>query len=197
MYEGGCQLTDNEKNNNVVDESVEIIEPETSEETTSDTPEVSEEETQEVSELDKLKQENEELDDKILRLQAEIANMRRINSRERSEAAKFRSQNLASSLLEVIDNLERALQTETTSEDGEALKKGVEMVHNQFKYAFEKEKIETIDPLNEEFDPNFHQAVSVMPVGEGQESNHVIQVLQKGYRIDNRVIRPAMVIVSE
>ena len=197
MNEGGCQLTDNEKNNNVVDESVEIIEPETSEETTSDTPEVSEEETQEVSELDKLKQENEELDDKILRLQAEIANMRRINSRERSEAAKFRSQNLASSLLEVIDNLERALQTETTSEDGEALKKGVEMVHNQFKNAFEKEKIETIDPLNEEFDPNFHQAVSVMPAGEEQESNHVIQVLQKGYRIDNRVIRPAMVIVSE
>lgn len=190
-------MTDNEKNNNVVDESVEIIEPETSEETTSDTPEVSEEETQEVSELDKLKQENEELDDKILRLQAEIANMRRINSRERSEAAKFRSQNLASSLLEVIDNLERALQTETPSEDGQALKKGVEMVHNQFKNAFEKEKIETIDPLNEEFDPNFHQAVSVMPAGEGQESNHVIQVLQKGYRIDNRVIRPAMVIVSE
>lgn len=197
MNEGGCQLTDNEKNNNVVDESVEIIEPETSEETTSDTPEVSEEETQEVSELDKLKQENEELDDKILRLQAEIANMRRINSRERSEAAKFRSQNLASSLLEVIDNLERALQTETPSEDGQALKKGVEMVHNQFKNAFEKEKIDTIDPLNEEFDPNFHQAVSVMPAGEGQESNHVIQVLQKGYRIDNRVIRPAMVIVSE
>lgn len=94
MNEGGCQLTDNEKNNNVVDESVEIIEPETSEETTSDTPEVSEEETQEVSELDKLKQENEELDDKILRLQAEMANMRRINTRERSEAAKFRSQNL-------------------------------------------------------------------------------------------------------
>lgn len=197
MNEGGCQLTDNEKNNNVVDESVEIIEPETSEETTSDTPEVSEEETQEVSELDKLKQENEELDDKILRLQAEMANMRRINTRERSEAAKFRSQNLASSLLEVIDNLERALQTETPSEDGQALKKGVEMVHNQFKNAFEKEKIDTIDPLNEEFDPNFHQAVSVMPAGEGQESNHVIQVLQKGYRIDNRVIRPAMVIVSE
>jgi molecular chaperone GrpE len=197
MNEGGCQLTDNEKNNNVVDESVEIIEPETSEETTTDAPEVSEEETQEVSELDKLKQENEELDDKILRLQAEMANMRRINTRERSEAAKFRSQNLASSLLEVIDNLERALQTETPSEDGQALKKGVEMVHNQFKNAFEKEKIETIDPLNEEFDPNFHQAVSVMPAGEGQESNHVIQVLQKGYRIDNRVIRPAMVIVSE
>lgn len=197
MNEGGCQLTDNEKNNNVVDESVEIIEPETSEETMTDAPEVSEEETQEVSELDKLKQENEELDDKILRLQAEMANMRRINTRERSEAAKFRSQNLASSLLEVIDNLERALQTETPSEDGQALKKGVEMVHNQFKNAFEKEKIDTIDPLNEEFDPNFHQAVSVMPAGEGQESNHVIQVLQKGYRIDNRVIRPAMVIVSE
>lgn len=190
-------MTEQEKNNEVVDETTENVEAVPSEETTTDSPEVSEQETGEVSELELLQQEKEELEDKVLRLQAEMANMRRINTRERSDAAKFRSQNLATSLLDVIDNLERALQTETPSEDGEALKKGVEMVHNQFKNAFEKEKIDTIDPLNEEFDPNFHQAVSVMPAGDGQDSNTVIQVLQKGYRIDNRVIRPAMVIVSE
>lgn len=193
-------MTENEKNNEVVDETMEEVEEvttESTEETTTESPEVSVEETEEVSELELLKQKNNELDEKVLRLQAEIANIQRINTRERSEAAKFRSQNLASALLDVIDNLERALQTEITSEDGEALKKGVEMVYNQFTQAFEKENIETINPENEEFDPNFHQAVSVMPAGEDQGSNIVIQVLQKGYRIDNRVIRPAMVIVSE
>lgn len=162
-----------------------------------ETVEFTEEESSEDSELVALKVENEELEEKVLRLQAEIANIRRINIREREEAAKFRSQSLASSLVDVIDNLERALATDVESEDGLALKKGVEMVYTQFKQAFENEKIETIDPLNEPFDPNFQQAVSVMPGGEGVESNTVVQVLQKGYRIDNRVIRPAMVIVSE
>lgn len=151
----------------------------------------------ELSELDELKAEIEALDEKNLRLQAEISNMRRINQREREDAAKYRSQSLASALLDVIDNLERALETDVESEDGLALKKGVEMVYNQFTQAFDKENIETINPLNEPFDPNFEQAVSVVPAEEGQESNTVVNVLQKGYRIDKRVIRPAMVIVSE
>ena len=60
-----------------------------------------------------------------------------------------------------------------------------------------KEKIEVINPEDEEFDPNFHQAVSIMPGEKGQASNTVIKVLQKGYKIDKRVLRPAMVIVSE
>lgn len=189
-------MTTHEENNEIVDETLEEVEA-TQDETSTDSPEVSTEETLEESVIEQLKKENDELEDKVLRLQAEMANMRRINTRERSDAAKFKSQSLASGLIDVIDNLERALETEITSEDGESLKKGVEMVYNQFKQAFENEKIETIDPLNEEFDPNFHQAISMMPGEEGQESNRVIQVFQKGYRIDNRVIRPAMVIVSE
>lgn len=150
-----------------------------------------------VSELDTLKEEKQALEDKVLRLQAEIANIQRRNTRERQDSAKFRSQHLATELIEVLDNLERALEVETTTEEANAIKTGVEMVHKQFVQAFENEKIESINPLNEEFDPNFHQAVSIMPGEEGQASNTVINVLQKGYRIDNRVLRPAMVIVSE
>lgn len=144
-----------------------------------------------------LQAENEQQADQILRLQAEIANIQRTNARNQQNITKYRSQQLATSLLDVIDNLERALETEVTTEDATALKKGVEMVLNQFKAAFESEKITAIDPLNEPFDPNFHQAVSMMPAGDGQESNTVIQVLQKGYVLEDRVIRPAMVIVAE
>lgn len=154
-------------------------------------------EVESADELEQLKEENQALEDKVLRLQAEIANIQRRNTKERQDAAKFRSQALAEALLDVIDNLERALETEVTSEDGIALKTGVEMVYNQFKHAFNNENIEAVNPLNEEFDPNFHQAISTVPGEEGQTTNQVVQVLQKGYRIDNRVIRPAMVIVAQ
>ena len=148
-------------------------------------------------ELQTLKEENANLDDKVLRLQAEIANMKRVNLRDRQEAAKYRSQNLAKELLEGLDNLERALSIETESQDAKQVQKGVEMAHSQLIAAFERENIKVIDPLNQPFDPNFHQAVSMMPANNGEESQTVMQVLQKGYELNDRVIRPAMVIVAE
>lgn len=160
--------------------------------------EAGEEETViEVDPLVELLAEKNALEDRTLRLQAEIANIQRINTKDRQDAAKYRSQKLASELLDVIDNLERALQAETTSEDAISLKKGVEMVLQQFQSAFEREGIKVLDPLGEKFDPNFHQAVSIMPVGEDQEPDTVVNVLQKGYQLHERVIRPAMVIVAE
>lgn len=155
------------------------------------------EEKEESSELEDLQAKNEELEDRVLRLQAEIANMQRSSQRERQDAAKYRSQSLAKELLDGMDNLERALDTEITSEDGKALKQGVEMVLKQFQQGFANEQIDIVDPLGEAFDPNFHQAVSIMPGEEGQDSHTIIQVLQKGYILNDRVIRPAMVIVAE
>lgn len=147
-------------------------------------------------ELAELKAANAALEDRALRLQAEISNMQRTNARDRQNAAKYRSQSLATNLLEVVDNFERALTTEVTSDDALTLKKGIEMVHGQLISALEREKVTMIDPLNEPFDPNFHQAVSTMPAEEGQATDVVVNVLQKGYQLDDRVIRPAMVIVS-
>lgn len=154
-------------------------------------------ETIEESELTQLQQRNAQLEEQLLRLQAEIQNMRRIHTREKQDAAKFRSQNLATSLLDVADNLERALSTQPTNEEAQSLHKGVEMVYNQFVSAFEKENIQVINPLGESFDPNYHQAVSVMPAEDGQETDKVMTVLQKGYVLNERVLRPAMVIVSQ
>ena len=170
---------------------------ETSEQEIVDVDNETSENDEATDELTVLQTQNSELEDKVLRLQAEISNIQRRNTLDRQSSAKYRSQNLATELLDVVDNLERALAIEVQSDDAKALKEGVEMVYNRFVSVFEKENIKVINPLNEEFDPNFHQAVSMMAAQEGQASNSVINVLQKGYILEDRVIRPAMVIVAE
>lgn len=179
-----------------LDQSLDSLDSvETQDQVSSETLEQAIEEAED--QVGQLEAEKEALSDQLLRLQAEIQNMRRINQRERQDAAKYRSQSLANHLLDVADNLERALASPAESDDAKAIHKGIEMVYNQFKQAFEKEGISVIDPLNEAFDPNFHQAVSMMPAGEGQEADTVINVLQKGYMLQDRVLRPAMVIVAQ
>lgn len=196
---------DSQTTEDVVETTAEVKATSTDEETVETTAEVEAtstvEETVETkveeNPLAELEVKNDALEDQVLRLQAEIANMKRTNAKDRQDLAKYRSQKLATSMLEVVDNLERALQSETNSDDAKALKKGVEMVLSQLQNAFESENIKVIDPMGEKFDPNFHQAVSVMEAEEGQDSDVVINVLQKGYLLHERVIRPAMVIVSQ
>ena len=147
-------------------------------------------------EIDQLKAQIDQLEDQTLRLQAEMANIQRSNSRDRQEAAKYRSQPLARGLVEALDNMERALAIEAKTEEGQAIHKGVEMVYDQILKAFKEEQIEQIDPIDQAFDPNFHQAVTTQPAEEGQDVDQVVAVLQKGYVLNDRVIRPAMVIVS-
>lgn len=186
------EAVDAESKNNSSQDTVEAVPEETDEINSEANVQAEAEEV-----LADLQAKNEELEDRTLRLQAEINNIQKRNARDRSLAAKYRSQNLASGLLEVLDNLERALATPTTSEDAQALKQGVEMVHKQFIAAFDKENISVVDPLGEEFDPNLHQAISVMPGGEEYPANTVMKVLQKGYQLEDRILRPAMVIVAE
>lgn len=196
---------DSQTTEDVVETTAEVKATSTDEETVETTAEVEApstvEETVETkveeNPLAELEAKNDALEDQVLRLQAEIANMKRTNAKDRQDLAKYRSQKLATSMLEVVDNLERALQSEANSDDAKALKKGVEMVLSQLQNAFESENIKVIDPMGEKFDPNFHQAVSVMEAEEGQDSDVVINVLQKGYLLHERVIRPAMVIVSQ
>lgn len=151
----------------------------------------------EVDELAEAKAALEEMENKYLRVQAEMANIQKRNAKEREDAAKYRAQSLATELLPVIDNLERALAIEVADEQGKSLKKGIEMVMDTFNAVLKSEGIEVIDPLNEPFDPNFHQAIQTVPVEEGQTSETVVQVFQKGYDLKGRVLRPAMVIVAQ
>ena len=161
------------------------------------TESVEEEQLPEVDELAEARAALNEMENKYLRVQAEMANIQKRNAKEREDAAKYRAQSLATELLPVIDSLERALAIEVTDEHGKSLKKGIEMVMESFNAALKNEGIEVIDPLNEPFDPNYHQAIQTVPVEEGQASETVVQVFQKGYDLKGRVLRPAMVIVAQ
>lgn len=149
------------------------------------------------SEVAELKQKFEELEDQNLRLQAEIQNMRRRNKKEREAAVRYRSQDLGKEMLPVLDNLERALDTEVTDEAGESLKQGLEMVLESFYRALNSAGIEEIEAEGEPFDPNFHEAYAQVPAEDGQESGHVAQVYEKGYKLHDRVLRAAKVTVTE
>ncbi|WP_373797449.1 nucleotide exchange factor GrpE [Jeotgalibaca porci] len=151
----------------------------------------------EPTEVEQLEKQLDELQDRYLRVQAELANIQKRNLKERQDAAKYRSQNLATELLPVIDNIERALEIEVEDEKAVNFKKGVEMVYNLMIEALKNEKIEAINPINEVFDPNFHMSIQVQDAEEGQEPDTVINVLQKGYKLENRILHPAMVIVAQ
>lgn len=134
----------------------------------------------------------------VLRVQAEMQNLRRRTEQDVERAHKYGQEKFASELLVVIDNLERTLQAVENPEDEriKALCDGVQLTLKSFTDCFKKFSIEQIDPLGEPFDPQLHQAV-VMHEAPDAEPNTVISVMQKGYTLHGRVLRPAMVVVSK
>lgn len=136
-------------------------------------------------------------DEHILRLSAEIQNMNRRQQKDRQDREKYRSQALANALLDSMDNLERALLIEADGEAAKNLKKGIEMVQLSIINAFKSEGIEVIDPLGDIFDPTLHQSVSFRDKADSEKDEEVVEVLQKGYRLKDRIIRPAMVIIAK
>lgn len=150
----------------------------------------------EPTELEILQAQLDEKENDYLRLRADFDNYRRRVQKDAEAQAKYRSQSLVNDLLPVLDNFERALETSATTEETKTLLKGVDMVFRMFKQALETEGVQEINPEGELFDPNFHQAVMQEP-SDSHESGTVIQTLQKGYQLKDRIIRPAMVKVSE
>ena len=149
-----------------------------------------EEDTQ--SEEDKLRAELADTKDKYLRLMAEYDNFRKRSAKERLDISASVKADTVADILPVMDNFERALGTETQDE---AYKAGIEMIFKQFSDAMTKLGIEAIDPVGEVFDPNIANAVNQIEDPELGE-NVVAQVFQKGYRIGDKVIRYAMVVVA-
>lgn len=132
---------------------------------------------------------------KFLRAQADLENFRRRTRKEREEQTKYASLPLIEQLLPVLDNFDRALAASTEASDVENFAKGVDMVFRQVKEILQKEGLEPIEAIGTPFDPNFHQAV-MMVDSEEHESGIVVEEVQKGYKLKDRVIRPAMVKVS-
>ncbi len=138
-----------------------------------------------------------EQQDSVLRARAEVENMRRRSEQEVDKARKFALSRFAEELLPVIDNLERAIQ----AADGEVeaikpLLEGVELTHKTFVDTIAKFGLKEINPHVEAFNPEFHQAMSIQESAE-HEPNTVMFVMQKGYELNGRVLRPAMVMVSK
>ena len=161
--------------------------------------------------IEEVKEEKEEVVEEVTKsiedLEAEIAILKNEyakayadteNTRKRLQAdfearSKYYIQNFALEILPVLDNCERALATET---DDEAYRKGVEMIYEQLKVALKNEGVEEIEALDKPFDANWHQALMSEHV-DGVEPGIVLEVLQKGYRLKDRILRAAMVKVSE
>jgi len=148
-------------------------------------------------ELERLHTELEQARDAVLRAQAEAQNAKRRAEQETEKARKFALERFSSELLPVVDNLERAL--ESASVDDEALKpiaEGVELTLKSLVDALRKFNIESVDQHGEPFDPNLHQAMSLVE-NPDVDPNSVLAVMQKGYTLNGRLLRPAMVMVSK
>jgi molecular chaperone GrpE len=153
-------------------------------------------EQQAVNEVDELQQKLSTLGEQLLREQAEMQNVRRRAQRDVESAHKFALEKFATELLSVVDNLERAIGAiDAEDESQKAVSEGLELTLKTFMDVLLKHSVEPIDPEGQPFDAELHQAVSMVPNAE-VEPNTVINVFQKGYTLNGRLIRPAMVVVS-
>lgn len=146
----------------------------------------------------KLIDDNKKLNDKVLRLSAEVQNILRRNDEENAKLFKYEGSELIVKLLDIIDNFERAISLDDTNLDDEVSKflSGFKMIYSKFVSILKEQGVEEINCLNNSFDPNTMEAVMTEKV-DGIETNTVIDVMQKGYIYKDKVIRHAMVKVAE
>ena len=147
----------------------------------------------EPTELDKLRAENAQYLDRLARLQAEFENFRKRNLREQKEFRDYALADALKQLLPILDSLDRATKVEGSAED---LRSGVELIDRQFHDVLTKLGVEPIAAKGQPFDHNLHQAVQTVE-REDVDENQVVEELARGYRLRERVLRPAMVLVSK
>jgi|TARA_B110000977_G_scaffold99615_1_gene130802 molecular chaperone GrpE len=151
----------------------------------------------EQSETEQLQQQVAGANDQVLRVQAEMQNLRRRAERDVENAHKYALDKFAPELLPVVDNLERALATIDVEDPAQkSVAEGIELTLKTFVDVLVRFKVEAVDPAGQPFDAEFHQAVSMVP-NPDLEPNTVMDVFQKGYTLNGRLLRPAMVVVSK
>lgn len=135
--------------------------------------------------------------DSVIRAKAEVDNVRRRAAQDVEKARKFALEKFAGEMLSTVDNLERALQSiDKEDESNKSIIEGIELTYQGLLASLEKFSIVAVDPQDQPFNPELHQAMSMQEV-EGVAPNTVIAVMQKGYELNGRLIRPAMVMVSK
>ena len=151
----------------------------------------------ELSGTEELEEQVSKANDQVLRVQAEMQNVRRRAERDVENAHKYALEKFTADLLPVVDNLERAISTIDASVEGQkAVATGLELTLKTFVDVLARFKIEAVDPAGQPFDADLHQAVSMVP-NPDLEPNTVMDVFQKGYTLNGRLVRPAMVVVSK
>ncbi len=200
------EIIKEETNETSMEEAVEETKSENSEDTVCEEPK----EEKEKKALFGKKKKIEELEEEIVKLKEEVAanknayfkayadteNLKKRLQAESENVRKYRIQSFAMEILPVLDNLERALDVKVDDQNVKNYAKGFEMIYQQLVSILEKEGVKEIDALDKPFDPNYHQALMQEPK-EGVESGMVIEVLQKGYMLKDRVLRATLVKVSE
>jgi molecular chaperone GrpE len=146
-------------------------------------------------ELTKVVEEREQLRDRLLRTTAEFDNYRKRVDRDRKEMADRAAEAVLTEILPIIDDLERALAAEDTGEGADAYRQGVELIHKQLLDLLTRRGVATIDTAGATFDPHLHQAVSSEPSADHREGE-IIEEFRRGYRLGDRLLRPAMVKVA-
>ena len=166
-------------------------------ETSSNSEESTEKKMQnEGNQLEELQKKYDALNERYVRLHADLENFKRRSRQDQAAAVKYRAQDLLVELLPVMDNFERALQVQATAKEAIAIRQGVEMVYRQFEAALKNEGLQVIEAVGKPFDPFVHQAI--MQVKEDNvDSGVVVEELEKGYQYKDRVLRPSMVKVNE
>ncbi|MBQ4230729.1 MAG: nucleotide exchange factor GrpE [Salinivirgaceae bacterium] len=148
-------------------------------------------------EIEELKAQLEEQKDRYLRLSAEFDNYRKRTLKERSDMLKTVNGDTLSGMLPVLDDLERAMQSMQKATDVDAVREGVVLIYNKIQEFLKNKGIVEIDAMNQVFDTDLHEAITKIPAPTEDLKGKVVDVIQKGYKIDTKVIRYAKVVVGE
>lgn len=147
--------------------------------------------------IKELEEKNHELQDKYLRLSAEFDNYRKRTLREKAELTKSASANLLSNILPVMDDFERGIQNIEQAKDIAALKEGVMLIYNKFKEFLNQNGVKEIEATHKDFDIDLHEAITKIPVPEEELKGKVVDVVQKGYMLNDKVLRFVKVVIGE
>jgi len=148
-------------------------------------------------ELEELGYKISEINDKYMRLNAEFDNYRKRTLKEKTELIKTAGAEVLSDILPVIDDLERAIDSTAKTDDISAIKEGIDLIYNKIKDFIKTKGITEIEALNNDFDTDYHEALTKIPAPKEDLKGKVLDVIQKGYKIDEKVIRYAKVVVGE
>ncbi len=138
-----------------------------------------------------------EMNDKYLRLSAEFDNYRKRTMREKAELVKSAGEDILSNILPVLDNFERALSAIKSTSEPEAIKEGILLIYSKFKEFLTQRGVKEIDTMHKPFDADLHDAITKIPVGSKEQQGIVIDVVEKGYYLNDKIIRHSKVVVGE